>query len=224
MPQTPDLDSAVAAILDRRGRTATQRSLLVGVSGIDASGKGYISQQLIPRLWRHSVHAVCINVDGWLNLPHIRFDLNEPAEHFYQSAIRFDEMFRDLVLPLRDSRSCHVTTDYVTETATEYEKRTYEFSDVDVIVLEGIFLFKNDYVRHFDLRIWIDCSFETALSRALARQQEQLPAAETIRAYETIYFPAQRLHFRRDCPRENAHVRLPNDEPSHKQEYSVSFG
>ena len=80
----------------------------------------------------------------------------------------------------------------------------YEFADVDIILLEGIYLLKLEYRDHYDVSLWIDCSFDTALKRAVARAQEGLSPEETIRAYRTIYFPAQELHFRRDTPREAA--------------------
>jgi len=38
-----------------------------------------------------------------------------------------------------------------------------------------------------------------------------LSPAATIRAYETIYFPAQKIHFARDNPRETAHSIIDND-------------
>jgi hypothetical protein len=63
----------------------------------------------------------------------------------------------------------------------------------------------------FDLAIWVNCSFPTALARALARTQEALSPAETVRAYETIYFPAQKIHSARDNPRETATLILNND-------------
>lgn len=85
------------------------------------------------------------------------------------------------------------------------------FRDIDIVLLEGIFLFKPEYRDHFDLKIWIECSFETALQRAMARGQEGLPPAETRRAFETIYFPAQRVHFARDNPREFADIIFVND-------------
>jgi uridine kinase len=78
-------------------------------------------------------------------------------------------------------------------------------------LLEGIFLFKPTYRHYFDLKVWIDCSFATALQRTIARAQEGLSPAETKRAFETIYFPAQRLHLERDKPREHADVIFDND-------------
>ena len=110
-------------------------------------------------------------------------------------------MFAQLVLPLRDHRSIRVEADFAEETATTHRKHTYEFADTDVIVLEGIYLLKKAFRKHYDFSVWIDCSFPRALERAIARGQEGLPPADTIRAYETIYFPAQKIHFQRDDPK-----------------------
>jgi uridine kinase len=79
------------------------------------------------------------------------------------------------------------------------------------VLVEGIFICKRRYRSQFDLAVWIDCSFETALERALLRAQEGLPPAETTMAYETIYFPPQRIHFERDDPRDAADGMIPND-------------
>jgi len=152
-----------------------------------------------------------INIDGWLNLPARRFSQDRPGEHFYEHAIRFEELFDQLVLPLRARRTHEVVADFAEETATAYRPHAYRYENVDVILLEGIFLFKRAWRPHFDLALWLDCTFETALERALRRGQEGLPPGETIRAYETIYFPAQRIHFARDEPRAGADLVVPND-------------
>ena len=135
-----------------------------------------------------------------------------PAEHFYDHAIRFEELFARLILPLKESRSCRLIAELADATDAEvYRRHTYEFADVDVILLEGIFLLKRAHRHHLDLSFWIDCTFETALERALARGQEGLSPEETVRGYETIYFPAQRIHLDRDSPRDSATAVLNND-------------
>jgi uridine kinase len=205
------IDEVVKRIVARRVETSEKRSLLVGISGIDGCGKGYVAAQLEARLAQYAVTSAVINIDGWLNLPDERFDKDAPAERFYESAIRFDEFFSDLVIPLRDRRSIHLIADFVEETAHQYRKHVYNIKNVDVILVEGIFLFKQAYRSLFDLAIWVDCSFATALARALQRAQEGLPPAETIAAYETIYFPAERIHFDQDNPRGSADLILDND-------------
>jgi len=205
------IDEVVKRIVERQAEAPENRSLLVGISGIDGCGKGYVAAQIEARLAQHAVTSAVINVDGWLNLPDKRFDSDAPAERFYESAIRFAEFFSDLVIPLRDQRSVHLVADFVEETAHEYRKHVYNIKNVNVILVEGIFLFKQAYRSLFDVAIWVDCTFATALTRSLQRAQEGLPLAETIAAYENIYFPAQRIHLDQDNPRGSADLILDND-------------
>src|ERR1051326_8188362 len=205
------IEQVVRKILERRANIPETRSLLVGVSGIDGSGKGYLATQLRAHLALHGVIPAILKVDVWLNLPQKRFDQSAPAVNFYENAIRLDQFFSQLVLPLKDRRSIRLEADVVEETASEYRRHTYDYQDASVVLVEGIFLFKPQYRKYFDLTIWIDCSFPTALARAIDRAQEGLSPAHTIAAYETIYFPAQRIHLARDNPREHADLIFEND-------------
>jgi uridine kinase len=123
-------------------------------------------------------------------------------------------MFSRLVLPLRDCRSLRLEADYAEETAAEYRRHIYEFEGLDVILLEGIYLLKRTFHAYYDLSVWIECSFETALKRAIARAQEGLTPKATAEAYRNIYFPAQEIHFRRDDPRSAATLIVKNDAQS----------
>jgi uridine kinase len=206
-----DSKTAIAAIQELRRRIPASRSVLVAVTGIDGSGKGYIAARLAEAFRATGVRTAEIGVDGWLNLPERRFSQIQPAQHFYENAIRFEEMFSRLVFPLRDRRSALVEMDFTEEIATEYRRHAYEFSDIDVIVLEGIFLLKRGFQHYYDLSVWIDCGFETALERAISRAQEGLTPEHTARAYREIYFPAQEIHSRVDEPRSAATMTLNND-------------
>jgi uridine kinase len=206
-----ELQVVIEKILETRLSIPAQRSALVAITGIDGCGKSYLTARLLKQLAAQGACAAIINVDGWLNLPQKRFDRANSAEHFYLHAIRFDEMFEQLVLPLRDRRSLRLEADYAEETAIEYRRHTYEFEDLDVILLEGIYLLKRPFEAYYDLSVWIDCSFETALERAIARAQEGLTPKATAQAYRTIYFPAQEIHFQRDDPRSAATLIVKND-------------
>lgn len=209
-PRSNIIDLA-GLIEETRKQMPAGLAMLAGISGIDASGKGYISADLHAELTLRGLRTALINVDGWLNLPDIRFCDTNPGRHFYDHALRLDEMFERLILPLKSGRSIRLTADLATETAAEYHRFDYVFDNVDVILLEGIFLFKERFVAHFDLLVWIECSFETALKRAVFRSQEGLDRESTVRSYETIYFPAQRLHFEIDQPHLSADVLFDND-------------
>lgn len=200
-------DRMIAATKALRGR----RTLLAGLSGIDGSGKGYLASRLAHRLQSSGLRLALLNVDGWLNLPARRFSKTDPGGHFYRHGLRLEEMFARLVLPLRDRGEVDLVADFAEETATGYRPEHYSLRDIDVVLVEGIFLFKRGTRPHFDVAMWVDCTFETAQERAIARAQEGLPPEQTIQAYRTIYFPAQRLHAALDAPRDGADYIIPND-------------
>lgn len=206
-----NIDRIINSILETRSQVSRCRSISIAVSGIDGCGKGYLAAKIVDDLKASGMNAALINGDGWLNLPELRFDRDNPAERFYQKAFRFNEMFSQLVLPLRDRRSISIEADFIEETASNYRKHLYQFENVDIIVLEAIYLLQPAFMADYDLSFWIDCSFKTALERALARGQEGLPPEETIHAYRTIYFPAQIIHFQRDNPRSLATAIVNND-------------
>jgi len=201
----------VDAIARKRDVVAPDRAMLVGISGIDGSGKGFITQNLAEGLRKDGRNVAVVSADDWLNLPEVCINRDNYAQHFYEHAIRFGEMFERLIVPLRQNRGIRLTADCADAKATSYRTQRYDFHEIDIVLLEGIFLFKPAYRDHFDLAVWIDCSFEAALERAIKRGQEGLPPTETIRAFETIYFPAQRIHLGRDNPRETADYIVVND-------------
>ena len=118
------------------------------------------------------------------------------------------------MLPLQRTQQIDLVADCGDPKATVHRKHRYLFNQISIVLLEGIFLFKVAYQRHFDLKLWIDCSFETALRRVIARGQEGLPPEEARRAFETIYFPAQRIHLERDRPLDTVDLIFSNDAAS----------
>jgi uridine kinase len=178
------LANVIAGALRTKSRDG---AFLVAISGIDAAGKGTLASTLAARLRARGLRVESIGADLWLT-PLQRLDLeSDPGGQFYLQAIRFDELFERTARLREDDRS------------------------IDVIVLEGIFLFKRELRHLYDLSIWVDCRFDTALERALARNQEGLPRDRLIGDYERIYFPAQKLHLLRDNPVEFAGIVYPND-------------
>ena len=173
------------AIVAKRRAETHPGPLLVAISGIDASGKGTLAAALAPLLRDRGLDVESVGADTWLT-PLEQLDLAvDPAGELYRRAIRFDEMFRRIA-ELRELA-------------------------LDVILAEGIFLFKRELRDRYDLSIWLDCGFEIALERALGRNQEGLSRERLIEDYRRIYFPAQRLHFERDFPSDFAGILHSND-------------
>ena len=206
-----DLPDVLPLILEKRKTVPADRALLVAISGIDGSGKGYIAGQVGAALQRQGIALASLGADSWQNPVAVRINRARPAETFYERFARLEEMFDQLVLPLRRDRAVRVTVTQMRMPQEEFFPVTYDFKAIDVIVLEGAYLLKRQYRQHYDLSIWIECSFETALERALQRNQEGLSESEIRHDYATIYFPAQEIHFTRDDPKGHADHVLVND-------------
>lgn len=202
MEFSAQLGKLVAAVEHNRNRVPPARAMLVGISGIDGSGKSAIAPRVVEQLTRRGVRAQLIQLDEWHNPPAVRFDPQRPAETFYQRGLRHAELFDMLVLPLQRERRLRLQAVISRLPDEQLFTHTFAFDNVEVIVLEGIFIFKRQFQARFDFRCWVECPFHVALARALRRNQEGLLAAAIVRDYESIYFPAQRLHFELDRPRD----------------------
>ena len=173
---------------------------VVGLSGIDGSGKSSVAASVTRQLESVGLRVALVPLDPWHSRRADRFRGPNPAEHFYHNAFRWDQLFDRLIEPLRTTRSVDLTAwVHPVEDAPSFERR-YCFREVDLVLIEGIFLFHRERRDRLDRGWWIDCPFDEALARARRRNQEGLADEELVREYREIYFPAQRLHLALDQP------------------------
>ncbi|HEX6168333.1 MAG TPA: hypothetical protein VFZ33_01475 [Chitinophagaceae bacterium] len=191
---------------------SSTNTFTVGISGIDASGKGYITGFLQKELEKKNYKVANINVDPWQNPIPIRLQKDDPAENFYQNVFRWDNFFTQLIVPLRTNRHIYLQTTLIRTDGDFYYSFIYDFNDIDILLIEGIFLFKQELLNYYDWKIWIDCSFETGIYRAIERNSEKLSREQLIHDYNTYYYPAQIYHFQRDDPKDVSNIIYCNDE------------
>jgi hypothetical protein len=94
-----------ALLLPPYGRDGTCLSASYAI--FVALASGLLQRLLLPCL-KHVVSRI-----------HSAYSLR-PAAHFYEHAIRFDDMFTQLILPLKEKRTHDVVADFAEETASEY--------------------------------------------------------------------------------------------------------
>ena len=206
-----ELQDLMPDVFARRSRLRSSESLLLAVSGIDASGKGYVAAQLLGLLKSKGLSAVSIGIDPWLGDPQLWYGKRNSGELFYRYGIRFAELFGTLIIPFKQRRSITLPATLRRQFDSGQYSYTYDYRAADVIVLEGIFLMKRTLRALYDLSLWVECSFQTSLERALQRNQEGLAPELIVRDYHSIYHSAQRIHFAVDHPRGSADQVLVND-------------
>lgn len=199
---------AVSGLADKIGERYKQYSasslFTVAISGIDASGKGYTAKLLQDELKKRNYNIANINIDPWQNPIPIRLRKENAAENVYENIFRWNDFFDQLIVPLQKEKSIYFKTTGIRSDADIYYPLVYNYKNIDILLVEGILLFKKKYLSYYDYKIWIDCTFETGLQRAIERNVEKLDGEKLRLDYHTFYYAAQRLHFERDNPKENA--------------------
>jgi uridine kinase len=184
----------------------------VAISGIDASGKGYVAKLLQDALEKQNLKVANINIDPWQNPISLRLQKKNPVENFYKNVFRWDDFFSQLILSLQKIGSIYLETMLIRTHADQYYPFTYNYNELDILLIEGIFLFKKEFLTYYDLKIWINCSFEKGIQRAIDRNVERINKQQLIHDYNTYYYPAQRFHFEKDRPKNLTEIIYCNDE------------
>ena len=200
-----------AKIVEEYKQHSSPSLFTVAISGIDASGKGYITSLLKSELEKRGYHVANINIDPWQSPISIRLRKENAAANVYENIFRWNDFFEQLVFPLQRNKMIYLETQGIRSDADVYYPLIYDYKKIDILLIEGILLFKKKYVSYYDLKIWVDCSFETGLQRAIERNVEKLDKERLIYDYETYYYATQRLHFEIDNPQQAVDVIFYND-------------
>lgn len=188
-----------------------ETAFTVAISGIDASGKGFITKLLKEELEGLGYQVANINIDPWQNPIPVRLQKENAAENTYENIFRWNDFLEQLVCPLQKHGRIYLETQGIRSDADIYYPLIYDYNKIDILIVEGILLFKKKNLQYFDYKIWIDCSFRTGLVRAIKRNVEKLDVERLIHDYDTNYYAAQRLHFERDDPQKSADIIFYND-------------
>jgi uridine kinase len=200
------VDELTGVVIEQYNLHSHSSVFTVGISGIDASGKGYIGKLLQEQLEKKGYKVANINTDPWQNPLPVRLQKENPAENVYENIFRWNDFFEQLIFPLQKNKSIYLETEGIHTHSDEYYPLIYDFNDIDILLIEGILLFKKKYLSYYDYRIWIDCSFETGLKRAIKRNVEKLDEESLILDYQIFYYAAQQLHFEKDNPQDAANI------------------
>lgn len=210
------IEELAGIVLKKQKDHDGNRLFTVAISGIDASGKGYNSSLLKDKLEERGYKTALLNIDPWQNSIPIRLRKEDSAMNFYHHAFRWNDFFEQLFYPLQTNRGIDLQTKGLYSHADEYYDLHYDYENCDILLAEGIFLFKKEFLSCYDLKVWIDCSFTTGLARAIRRNVEKLDEASLIRDYQTYYYPAQQIHFEKDDPVSCADILFDNEHDSVK--------
>jgi uridine kinase len=207
-------EALVSAVVDgllaeRQGREFWR----VGVDGVDGAGKTWLADELACEIDARGVRTVRVTLDGFHNSRERRYQRGRDSpEGFFRDSYDYDQ-FRPLVL---DPLSPGGSGVYAPAVYDVQEERTVNTSPLQVspeavLIVDGIFLHRDELVSYWNYSIWVDVPFEISIPRGAARGYG-FGSADPADASNRRYVEGQLLYIAECNPMRTATVIVDNHE------------
>lgn len=207
-PRRQVLDRLVHLI---RQRKPGHRPLIVGITGMDTSGKSQLTHALAGELERFSHQVQVVHVDDFHRPRAQRYlpELPEPVQ-YYEHSIDFGRAASDVLRPIQVDHSLDVTLKLLDLPSDAWTlERRYVVSDQTIVLLEGVFLFRPELRNLVGLFVYLHVDEPVVLERGRARDVPN-QGEEVMRKYHSKYLPAQRSYLAAHPPELHAEVIIDN--------------
>lgn len=188
----------------------------IGINGVDGSGKTSFTKHLVEYLrTRTDREIISVTVDGFHNPRSVRYEKGrDSAEGFYYDSYNIKEIEEVLLKPLSPggnrkyrTRIFDVKKDVF---VVEEEKKAQESA---ILIVEGIFLFREELLSYWDYKIFLDVPFDVTLERMLIRDSSLFSSENEERIlFEKRYMPGQNLYLKEATPQQKANIIIDNSD------------
>lgn len=207
-------NSVLDAVAEKILAIRVNHPVRVGINGVDGSGKTFLAKNLADALTvKTSRQVVLSSIDGFHHPRAHRYQKGrESAEGFYHDSFQYDAVRDELLVPLGVSGSRKYRTqvfDHGSDSSIISEEETA--ANDAILILEGLFLFRNEMRDELDYKIYLDVPFDVTLQRMLERDKDSFSSeAELISMFNARYRAGQELYMNDVRPSDVADVVIDN--------------
>ena len=112
-----------------------------------------------------------------------------------------------------DGNRRYRTTAFDYKTDRETQSKEWIASDTDILVFEGVFLFRPELDPYWDLKVFVEIDFQTSIHRALERDTDLFDDRKKIlKTYRERYVPGQQIYLESARPETKADIVIDNND------------
>jgi uridine kinase len=187
-----------SAIKELHNHKESTKAQVVAISGIEGSGKRELTEKIAAALRLDGLNVAVVHTDDWEASKDVRFNIMNSPEEYYLNAYRFDEMFENLILPLKLFGS--IKTSVNLDDAESPRQVDYNFENIDIILIEGVYLLQEAYLDLYDYSCWVKSNFDTARKRLHEQVNIEESQEALVNLFELLIKPAGQYHLYADDP------------------------
>lgn len=190
--------------------------ILIAINGKDGSGKTMMANILADFLSsKTSREVIRISIDDFMNSRAIRYTPSESAGRgCYDYTFNFDDFKNNVLTPLQANGSWAYRTK-IFDHATDSESLSpVKKAPKDaIVIIDGVFLYKQDLVNYWDLKILLATTDEIVIERGAQRDAKRLGSYEVARQkYIDRYIASQTIYYSEESPEKRADIIIDNND------------
>lgn len=173
---------------------------IVGLDGMDLVGKAFFSHKLVSFLRAMGVSAKELRLSDFKNPIEVSYAGEDIVEAYYFHAFNCNKLIEEILEPVRIEGSVDKTMIYFSEESGPVgRERHYQINKNDLIIVEGVHMYREPLIDYFDMKIYLFMDSQEAKHRALVRDiySGNEPIADE---YEKKQLPAQKMYSSRYSP------------------------
>lgn len=175
-----------------------EHPFIIGINGVDGSGKTHFSDNLYNFLKNRGYDVCLIHLDDFHNHKKKRREGADENQAYINNAFNLTLLQNKILNPLRNLNTTYSTEMILLdlEKDTYSINKSYQFSNQSIVLIEGVLLFREPVNQYFNLKIFLDVTFDIAIERNIIRAQPaDIDEADNIeQRMNTKYIPIQKWY------------------------------
>lgn len=175
------------------------KRFILGIDGLSRSGKTTLTNMLLSMLYEREIEGIAIHLDDHIVERSKRYNTGceEWHEYYY---LQWDiewlrkTLFENLI------HSEEIELPYYDNEKDQYNDKTLNLADKEIIIVEGIFLQREEWKSYLDYTVFIDCPRDVRFGR------EKCQTQENIEKFRNRYWKAEDFYMEKLRPEEKANL------------------